>query len=394
MCSTGGLRNFPLLNTVTVTDDLKNRVTEQLDLDIQWGPRSIEPNFTSPSDRMNQGFLEYHDGGDRTTTLRLHGSSYSLVSLQLSTPAHKNFLALNKRSDCSGEIIMAFRAQNLTLASESFIFLCVPILAKITASPNVYLESLRLNTLPGRPLTLESILPTTDRHYLTYSTCMNYTQDTKTFPVQLRVLVFTGGIEIGPSQFNTIAERTNAARSPSLPPPYLPFGLASPSGAQQSTIGDSISFSRYLRYSEYKAGSSTATSSTRTDALSSYKCVPLLPDQNVKDGTIVVDTDTGELLSQVLDDKKASDASGVTSPASPISPAIINKILIIGLSIFIVTLILLIIGYYVMTFLSPDTDKVLGISVKTVSTWGPAAVAGLVLGVIGFVIGFMLKNMV
>jgi hypothetical protein len=388
MCSTLGLRNFPLLNTVTVTDDLKKQITEQLDLEIQWGPRSTEPRFDSATPRIDQGYLEYYDSGDQTTTLRLHGNSYVFMSLQLSTPNHRSYLPQSKQTDCSGELTMAFRATNLTLAAEAFIFVCVPILARVTATPNVYLKSLRVQRLPGAPLTLETILPTRDQHYLTYSTCMNLVQPSQTYPVQVRVLVFTDPIEIAPNEFNDIATASNGTRVASLPNFYLPFGLNSPSGQTRSTIGDSVSFARYLRYSLYKKnGSSTATSSQRRDNLNSYKCVPLLPEQNVKDGTIVVDTDTGQLLSQVLDDKQADAASGLAPVESPISPAVIQKIGIISLAIFILVGLFAVIGYYMMRFLSPNTDEVLSIPMQKVSTWGPTAAIAIVLGVIGFVIG-------
>jgi hypothetical protein len=115
--------------------------------------------------------------------------------------------------------------------------------------------------------------------------------------------------------------------------------------------------------------------------------VPLLPDQNVKDGQIKVDTEKGELLSQILkeDDDQAASTSGPT-------PADVEKLIAIFFGISLGIFILIILAYVISLYTGTSTEKHpwLFLEMKIKETT-PTYFIAMLVGIIGFVIGLLVQ---
>lgn len=392
MCSTNyGLKDFPVENSVPVTPSLNASIYEETTLDIQWGPKATEPKFIRDGTYANLGFLEYMDSGASTTTLRLNGNSFSFLSLQLCIPQHKGFLSADKQRDCSGELVMGFKAQNSI--AESYLFLCIPILTRATTTLSPYLEALRQGRLDGKPISMLSLLPT-DYHYISYSTCLQRTESAKTVSKQTRVLVFTEGLSYPANRFLEIARLINTSQVSGrvvLPMIQLPDLLQDRRGGNSlSTISSETEYKSLLRYSQYYPKGTPDSSRYREDNLNAYKCVPLEPSQNIKDGKIVVDTETGELLSKVLEDK---EEPGVPSK-SKLTPALIEKVIAICIALVLIAFIFLILAYIVANLTTPNADSFFHIIKDNSSTIKPVIFFSILSAVVFFVIGFFLSTWV
>jgi len=390
MCSTFGIRDFPILNSVNVTPSLNAAIYEEIPLDIQWAPKATEPTFIHTGAYANLGFIEYMDSGASTTTLRLNGNSFGLISVQLCSPQHASLLSRDKQADCSGELVIGFKAQNTI--SESYLFLCIPLLQRSASSLPSYLESLRLGRLDGKPTSLVTVFPP-DKHYISYSTCLQRRESSGTSTKQVRVFVFTDGLAYPRANLQEIFQkiRSPASSGPvSLPTIQLPDGLLDKSQAMLFSISTEVDYKSLLRYSQYFAQGTPDSSRLREDNLNSYKCVPLEPSQNIKDGKIIVDTDSGELLSQVLKDKEEPGQP----KRSKISPAMIEKLIAIFLAVILIAFVFLIVGYMITNLTTPNADTFWGVIQQNTGTIAPIVFFSSVVGIISFLLGFFFYTMI
>jgi hypothetical protein len=391
MCSTTyGLKDFPVENSVPVTPSLNASIYEEIALDIQWSPKATEPKFIHDGTYANLGFLEYMDSGASSTTLRLNGNSFSFLSLQLCIPQHKGFLSTTKKSECFGELVMGFKAQNSI--AESYLFLCIPILTRSTTTVSPYLEALRNGRLDGKPISMLSLLPS-DTHYISYSTCLQRTEAQQTVSKQTRVLVFTEGLAYPENKFYEIARMVNPQVSGQvvLPMIQLPDSLQDRrTGNSLSTISSETEYKSLLRYSQYYPKGMPDSSRYREDNLNSYKCVPLEPSQNIRDGKIIVDTDTGELLSKVLEDKQEPG----TPSKSKLTPALVEKVIAICISLVLIAFIFLILAYIIANLTTPNADSFFHIIKENSGTIKPVVFFSILSAVVFFVIGFFLSTWV
>lgn len=390
MCSTFGIRDFPILNSVNVTPSLNASIYEEIPLDIQWAPKATEPTFIHSGAYANLGFLEYLDSGASTTTLRMNGNSFGLISVQICSPQHQSLLIREKQGDCSGEIVIGFKAQN-TL-SESYLFLCIPILQRFSSSLPSYLEALRLGRLDGKPTSLLTVFPE-DKHYISYSTCLQRRESSGTSTKQARVFVFTEGLPYPRANLQEILQKLRA------PPPsgrvffptiQMPDGLLDKSQAMLFSISTEVDYKSLLRYSQYYPQGLRDSSKYREDNLNSYKCVPLEPSQNIKDGKIIVDTESGELLSQVVQDKEGP----VQAKQSKISPAMIEKLIAIFLALILIAFVFLIIAYMITSLTTPNADTFWGVIKQNTGTIAPIVFFSSTVGIICFILGFFFYTMI
>jgi hypothetical protein len=384
MCSTSGLRDFPIVNSVPVTSSLNASIYEETAFDIQWGPKATPPAFIPDGSKAGQGFLEY--GSASSTTLRFNGNSFSLLSVQLCAPQHRSFLPQRLQQDVSGEIILGFKAN--TSIAEGYVFLCVPIRMGATPSPSVYLEALRQDRLDGKPTSLLSVFPS-DTHFLSYSTCLRRREATSTTTHNARVLVFSEGLVYPAANFLEIARKivtppiASGART-FLPTIQLPDGLVDKSEATLYSLTTEVDYKSFLRYSQYYPKGQPDSSTQRKDSLDAYKCVPLEPSQNIKDGHIVVDTETGELLSQVVKEEEPGRVK-----KSSLSPALIEKIIAIGVALALVSFVFLILAYVLSNMVTPNADSFFGIVKQHTSTIAPIFFFSTLVGVICFILGIL-----
>jgi hypothetical protein len=390
MCSTFGIRDFPILNSVPVTRNLNASIYEEIPLDIQWAPKATEPKFIQDGQYANLGYLEYMDSGPSTTTLRLNGNTFKLISVQLCVAQHASLLESSKQRDCSGEIVMGFKAS--TSISESYVFLCIPILTRSTTTVSPYLEALRLGRLDGKPTSLLSVLPD-DKHFISYSTCLQRIESQGTTAKQVRVFVFVDGLSYPLANFQDICRKItpSAVSGPIfLPAIQLPDNLEDKAQALLFSITTETDYKSLLRYSLYYPSGAPESSRFRKDSLDAYKCVPLEPSQNIKDGQITVDTQNGTLLSQVMQEKQ--ELGQVTK--GRITPALVEKVIAIGIALVLIAFIFLILAYIIASITTPNADSFFHIIKQNSGTIGPIVFFSIVSAVLAFVIGFFLSTWV
>ena len=341
-CSATGLRDFPVKVGFQPTTLLNaSLLNTELMLDISWGTKSTTPVFNGIM--LEEGDIN-HTGG--STTLRLNTNSYSLRSIQICKPLHDSFLTSNKTS-CKAEIVMVFSG------SAGYVIVCIPIVVGSTESPSLYLEALRKGQLPGRPISLNTLLPK-DLHYVSYSTCLNQTQSNQSTTKNVSVIVFSAGLSYLDGSLTEIqrlikvVSRNGQSRFPDV---VLPDNLIAKSQSELYTIQSKDSYKTFINYGLYAINLQEVSRGKRTDSTDAYKCVPLLPDQNVKDGKLVVDTEKGELLSQVLKERN-SDLN--IDNNSSLTPATVEQIIAIVIGVCIGLFVLTIIGYLLSRITSND----------------------------------------
>lgn len=389
MCSPFGIRDFPILNSVAVTPSLNASIYEELPLDIQWGPKATEPTFIQSGQYANLGFIEYLTDFTLTTTLRLNGNSFTLISVQLCEPQHKSLLVQAKQSNCAGEIVMVFKTK--AALTEAYVILSVPIVTQATSKLSSYLEALRTGQLTGKPTSLETLLPE-DKHFISYSTCLERIESAGSSTKQARVFVFTEGLSYPAQNFQEIVNKivNPPPEQKVLPAIQLPDNLRDKTQALLFSITTETDYKSLLRYNQYYSKGQPDSSQYRTDRLESYKCVPLEPSQNVKDGKIIVDTESGELLSQVLEDPQ--EGQGV-KPRPRITPAMVEKVIAICVALVLIAFVFLILAYVVTNMTTPNADSFFGIVVQQRSTIAPILFFSILSGIIFFVLGIFLHTM-
>ncbi len=369
-CPATGIRDFPIQNNVTVTQTLNQSIFEDSSIDIQWAKRGTVPGFVE--NYFTEGGI--FNSSEQTTTLRMKGNSYTLKVVKLADPQHKSLLSESDKPLCIGEIVMVF--ESAAALTEKFVFLCIPILNKASTSLSPYLESIRLDRLPGRPIGLNDLLPNS-KTYISYTTCLHQVVSKQTYPVQVAVLVFTGGLFYPQAQFNEIVKKTDQPLA--LGPLFE--GLTAKTNATLFLISTVADYKNYLRYSELST-SSTTIGGQRIDSTDSYKCVPLNPDKMVKDKRLVIDTDKGVPLSQVLDEKK--EASG----EAQITPGMVERMIAIILGTVAGIFMLSVVAYLFSRVTSQNADIAFPWILDKTQHLLPIVFVSLIVGVIGFLIGF------
>jgi hypothetical protein len=365
LCPSTGIRDFPIQNNVKVDAALLLAVQESYLVSVQWAQRSDAPKVAGG------GFFDegaQHSAATNQSTLRLQGNSYTLQSVQLCTPQHTGFVRDVDKPLVQAELILCFSGSGT--GAEKYVFFCIPILNKPTTSPNVYITAAKNGKLPGGPISVGSIMPE-NQGFLCYSTCLNQIQSGKSVATQARVFVFYEGIFFDLGGMNPIGVQ--------LPDNITPKTMAVP-----FTLQNDVDFKNFLRSSDLKTGKGDAALNQRVDATSAYKCTPLNPDTQIKDGKIVIDTQKGTLLSQVLE-SRTSDLSA-NEPSAGLSPGDIQKVIAIAFGIGFGLLILSVLAYFVSIYSTGDDSFPDG-DVVTLPDWMTSTSPGIAFAVSGFILG-------
>jgi hypothetical protein len=199
---------------------------------------------------------------------------------------------------------------------------------------------------------------------------LNQVQSGKSVATQARVFVFYEGVFFG-----------GAANTTGL---QLPDNITPTTMAVPFTLQNDIDFKNFLRSSDLKTGKGDAALNRRVDATSAYKCTPLNPDTQIKDGKIVVDTQKGELLSQVLQERTADLAA--EAPSGGLTPGDIQKVIAIAFGIGFGLLILSLLAYFVSIYSTGEGSFPKG-DVISIPEWISNIGPSIAIAIIGFIVG-------
>ena len=394
VCTGSGIKDFPIQNNVRVTDALNKSIEDNLLLETKFGLRSTPPEFMD----SNKAFLNegIYGQASQTSTLRLQGAEFSLLTVQIVKPIHVGLLTEANQRIVQGEILLVFK--NNSTNGENYCFLCIPLLEKSTMNPSSYLEALRRNVLPNAPVGFDSLLPAS-REFVSYVTCISRTEQATCIAVQARVLFFYPGLEYDASKIRelrnsyfttsiTVNKRTTNIKQGQLafPESSLPDNLTAKRSAAAFRISTEEEYKQYLISSKLLTPSQTSVSGNRRiDNTNAYQCVPLLPDDTVRNGQIVVDTDTGVPLSQVLKEKTAEDNE--TMGKGEITPGDVEKIVAISVGSIIGIIFLGVVAYMFTLLTSENAGPAFPWLKQQTMAWLPTAFIGIATGIVGFLIG-------
>ena len=367
-CLETGLKGFPIKVDFPIPSSLNPSIVEDLIMDISWGTKSVTPRFSGS--QLEEGDVNQTSS---QTSLRIQGNQYFLKSIQICNPLHTSFLNPDVSASCRAEIVFIFGSNG------KYAILCVPIIAGNTDSPSKYLEALRYDALPGKPISLNTLLPE-NLHYIHYNTCLTQIKSQKTVPVNITVVVFNSGLVYHEAYITEIRRKIGSFPSITLPDTLQ---LGSP-----RIIASEVDYKQFFRYGLYIPSLHSGDSRIRTDSTSAYKCVPLLPDQNVKDGQIKVDTEKGELLSQVLKDNDDIEAASSSGP----TPADVEKLIAIFFGISLGLFILIIIAYAISVWTGDsNTTQNWPWIYKLFKETTPTYFIAMLVGLIGFIVGLLVQ---
>lgn len=394
-CSNLGVRDFPIQRTAQLSSTIIDSVKESFLIDIQWATKSNAPEFVVDSN--DKGFLRegVNSSQASTTTLRFQGNSYTLKTMQLTKSLHGSFFTEELQRQIPAELVLVFSTTNSI--AEKYVIFCIPIFAGPSTQQNVYLSSLLNGRLPGKPISLGTVLPE-DSRFMIYSTCLSQLQNNQSSSVQARVLLFYSTISF--SRVNELKRLLYRFRNANnvlvdgsttqpFPDVRLPDLVSAKTMPVPFTIDNETTFSRFLRSGSLKDSQGQGGVFTREDTTSSYKCVPLNPDLHVnKDKKIVIDTRKGELLSDVLD-KRQSDLEGDLGQKG-LSADQIETILAVAFGIALGLLVLSIVAYFISRVTASEGSFAKGPIVvlpEWIKNGAPILVVSLIVGIIGFGVG-------
>ena len=295
-----------------------------------------------------------------------------MQSIQICKPQHTGFVRDADKPLVQAEIILSFSGSS----AEKYVFFCIPVINKSTTKPNVYLTAGANGRLPGGPISVGSIMPE-KQGFLCYSTCLNQVKSGQTLATNARVFVFYDGIF-----FNIGAISNNL---------LLPDNITASTMAVPFTLQNEVDFKNFLRSSDLKTGKGDSALNQRVDATSAYKCTPLNPDLQVKDGKITIDTQKGEVLSKVLESRAAELQGTIVKPG--ITPGDIQKVIAIAFGIGFGLLILSLLAYFVSIY-STGGDGFPPGPVISIPEWFSSIGPNIAIALIGFVFGAIVYGLI
>jgi hypothetical protein len=148
------------------------------------------------------------------------------------------------------------------------------------------------------------------------------------------------------------------------------------------SISTEDQYRSYLRSSALLESDKRIPGGRRVDSTDAYKCVPLNPDKMVKDKRLVIDTDKGVPLSQVLDEKKED------SGEAQITPGMVERMIAVILGTVAGIFILAVVAYLFSRVTSQNADIAFPWILDKTQHLLPIVFVSLIVGVIGFLIGF------
>lgn len=349
-------------------------------MDFQWSPRATP--YTVASD----GTLSLEN--ERASTLRYENTTFTLISAQLCTAGHTRWLINPDDQSRNREDFIAIFEASATQSLYKYIAFVIPIARVDTGGANNLLSAMLTPENSVGPYFLSELFPVAKNTlFAGYSTCLAGAGATSSI-ANMDVYVSTAALPVAGATLTSLATKARFTSGANYPPAKIPFGyrVTPPTLSINANFADFIITTDTLLDFE-KASRMLATASTagRTDSADAYKCVPLDPDRDVVDGSIMVDTVKGTLLSNLLKDRTELRTESVGTAKEPtIGPGRIEKYL--GSALGWTLVILLILGIiYVIALAVGGGSSVPGASGAAAA--GPSILATIPFWIILLVVG-------
>jgi hypothetical protein len=335
-CPDNAITSFPLGLAQTATDVLYDSVNESIDMDFQWASRSTPPVFAN---KAVDGTID-EVGNTNQSTLQYNNATYTVASVQIAQASHTNWI-LPVTTVNTEDLIIVF--SNPNAIQYQYIMLVIPILRSGTNRPT-YLAAIANPETPG-PFTLNSCLPSQSQ-FAYYATCLDGYSDQATSQ-NIYVFLSIQGIQVNPKLMDDIAKIRGAGGFTQITLPWT-AGFSNVKSSIAQDFSQYVLTTRDLVKGELGKNVKIASRvvDSREDPTSSYQCVPLNPDTDIKDGVIQVDLESGKVLSDILAERDAVRAS--SAPAQPNKK--LEKLLGSAMGILFAILLLAIMIYFVITY--------------------------------------------
>lgn len=370
-CSPNGNQSFPIELDFTPTQDIYDSIKTAFSIDFDWTTKKDPPIFSNQRETLLD---------EKTATARFQGMDYSIVSAQITNATHRSWILSSDASQANRfDIVCIFKSKVLD-TEYPYVIVVIPMISMDSAVP----ESNYLLGLAGlcgdkRIYSLEDTLPTGDKRvFASYSTCLEPNGE------NALVLVFINGRYASLKTTNAIIEVSGRGPTTPFSSLKLPTSitLTTPSRFNQTrfekTVRISSLLSRQVRGSQYRADDTYA-----------YKCVVMDPDRDVKDGKLVIDTQTGNPvpLNEVL--VARDKVREFEIPVSGLKPGQLEMAVAIFLGILLGLLFIIAIVYLVLRWRSPDSTAVFPTWFTQMSS---VTVTACLFAFIGFLIGAFISR--
>lgn len=366
-CPSGSLNGFPVTTTVPITDILLASISENFEITASWGIRYTIPNFIGSTADLDEVI--------GSTNIEYNSNKYTLLSVQFEKASHVSWLSTANQPNNQEDLVFTFNYNSLSSPIDTapqLIIIVVPIIRNVSnaiTSDPVYLQALGDPTKNGQALTLQSVIPETT--YVYYNTCLNMQlKSNLALNQNMNFLVFvnTAGLSVSTGTMTRIGQYynrisasgavttpagTNATAITPYPPYTIPF-LTLNSGITPYTISSQLDFGLKIRSTAGIFNAVVPLAPPTNETTDAYKCVPLDPETQVQNGQLMVDPNTGALLTTVLGDRQKEITATVAAPGTPgtVSFAFSSSIAtIVGVTlvfIFIVIILTLTFGQFGM----------------------------------------------
>ena len=294
-CPAGAITSFPLGIMMTPTQALYEGQNDNSlqGVSVQWNPRTTPPSFQNANG--TSGVL--NEDSDKTT-LRYNSVKYPLLSAQICGATHTEWI-IPAGTENLADLVLIFEnmSANTTVSN---VIIVIPLISGSNPSDPAYLQGLTDETMSGN-FSLKDCMPSDDSMYIHYVSCLEgYVQGSNVSNAAVFVNVF------GKRVSQDLLTKIKSKLGPQFPVKQAPF-LSSFKGTMKIGTASETSYTldKYITTTT-KLFTIPTSGSSRIDKTDKYKCVPLDPDANIVDGAIQVNTDTGEILTNVLKDRSAA----------------------------------------------------------------------------------------
>jgi hypothetical protein len=324
-CPPGANTSFPIrMDNQDINRSDYDTIEDTVSMDIKWSTRTTKPAITTDGKTDDVG-----TGTSNVTTLRYNSSNYNLTAVQICKATHNKWLeTIKQRDNNKADVVMTFENVNPTRDTR-YIILIAPLCMTeddTISNPSNYIKGLYeqddSNALSGffggsgAEYSLRSVFPPENTtRFVYYSTCLTGNAETTSTQTSL-VFVNTTGINLSRAMRDGLLEKlgrdikretdTDGNKRmvtyvrayddlPAFEPPFTTRLTGSTSIKNLEDLKRRCNTTKQLlNYASYKANLTA-----RQDSTDAYKCVPLDPEVDIRDGKLTVDTSTGQLLTEI-----------------------------------------------------------------------------------------------